>query len=257
MKRLVYFAAILLSPVVAVGAPMAFTFETDQLPDTCELGSGSLTDAKHESVKHAKDENRTNGPGVCMTGDEARGGVVIRSPQGQKGIMDEALKSLTIAVAFRSNPVSASPVFAERLVQSTSGHPGFFRFRAQRNGGDDQERQGTLRFTATGEQGASVSAASKVAWSQMADAWNWVGVVFNEGTVTFYLNGEVLGDEQAVSLKEIPGANGASHFVRAGYGFQGAFDDLVILPNKALTPDEMRRLFLKGPADEEVKRELH
>lgn len=256
MKGLLFFAPLLLAPLIAGATPMAFTFETGEPPDACELGSNFLTAPKHESVTHAKDENRPNGPGVCITGDEPRGGVFIREGREQKGVMDEPLKSLTLAVAFRSNPVSATPVFVERLVRSSSSNPGFFRFRAQRNGGDDQERRGTLRFTAMGNEGKTLSAASTIAWSQVSDAWNWVGLVFNEGKVTFYLNGEVLGDELETELKEIPGADGASHFVRGGYGFVGAFDDLVILPNKALTADEMRLLFQKGPADGEVKSTL-
>lgn len=256
MKALRFFLPIMFAPLMAVAAPMAFTFETGELPDSCELDSGLLTSTKHESVTHGRDENRPNGPGVCITGDEGRGGVTVREGHGQKLVMDEPLKSLTLAIAYRSNPVSASPVFVERMVRSSSSNPGFFRFRAQRNGGDDHERRGTLRFTATAGEGKGIAATSTIAWSEVADAWNWVGLVFNDGKVTFYLNGEVLGDEVETELKEIPGAEAASHFVRAGYGFIGAFDDLVILPNKALTPDEMRQLYLKGPSNAEVKSTL-
>lgn len=251
MKKIILLASAVLLPAAAFGQAVAFTFETPGLPATCELGSGGETATKSAAVRHEHDAEREGG--VCVTEDVERGGVFVRDGMKGTGAMAEPVKQMTVAMAFRSNPVSTSPVFMERIVASSSNTPGFFRFRAQRNGGDDHERRGTLRFGVTGPDGQGHTATSTISWSQLANAWNWVGMVYDQGRVTFYLNGEELGEPVEVPVQEIPGTEGRSYFVRSGYSFIGAFDDLVFLPQKALSSDEMRALFQKGPTDDSVK----
>lgn len=246
--------AALAIPLVAVGQPVVFDFESGQLPASCILESGRVAQPKGDFVRAGADEVR--GGGVFLTENAERGGVFIRSSRADADVLTESLPALTVCVAFRANPLSASPVFLERLAGGSSENAGFFRFRSQSNDGDDNERRGTLRFYTKGADGRAVSATSTVPWIQQANAWNWVGLVFDKGRVTFYLNGERLGDDISIPLEEIPTTDGNSYYLRGGYGFVGAFDDLAILPGKAFTDDEMQAAYRHGIGSKELRNKL-
>jgi len=225
----------------------AFTFESGGFPDVCILDSGRNAKPKGNGSVIGPDETGGRSSQVCLTQDAERGGVFIVSENPGADPLGAELKALTIILAFRASPASPSPVFVERLVGGSSNNPGFFRFRSQSNSGDTKERTGTLRFYLNPVAGESLSAASTAPWTQIENAWNWVGLVFDHGRVRFYLNGERLGDEVNLPVESIPGAEGKPYAIRAGYGFTGALDDLVILPGKALGDEEMQELQQSSP----------
>lgn len=244
----------LLMPWVAQGQPAAFNFDSGAMPAPCILESKRTAEPRRGvSVEPGRDEVRASG--VLVTEDAARGGVFIRTLP-YDDTLGEAFSQLTVCLAFRASPLSSSPVFLERLVGGTSRNPGVFRFRSQSNSGDDHERRGTLRLYVGTAEGKTISVASTTPWIQQENAWNWVGVVFNKGRVVFYLNGERLGDEVQLSVEEIPGTGEASYFLRGGYGFAGAFDDLVIVPGKAFTDEDMLTLYTQGVNSEEIIKKL-
>lgn len=220
----------------------AFTFESGIFPDSCILESGRTTQPKGETATLAPDETGEKASQVCNTLDSERGGVFIRSEHPESDPLAEPLEALTISLSFRSSPVTPSPVFLERLAGGSSDNPGFFRFRSQSNSGDTKERTGTFRLYLNTPTGESLSATSTAPWTLRENIWNSVALVFNRGRVLFYLNGERLGDEVVLPLEAIPGTNGSPYFLRAGYGFTGAFDDLVIVPGKALADEDIQKL---------------
>ncbi len=247
--------AALASPLVAWAQPAVFTFESGQWPEYCVLESGRAARPKGDTARVGKDEHGRKS-GVCLTADPNRGGVFIHSPQPDTDVLGEPLAALTVSLTFRSSLVSRSPVFFERLVGGTSENTGFFRFRAQSNSGDELERWGNLRLYTKTAEGKSIAVVSTASWIQQEDVWNQVGLVFKHGRVVFYVNGERLGDEVELPLEAIPGAEGRSYYLRSAYGFVGAFDDLVVLPGKALTDEQMRNLYKQEIDGEEIKKKF-
>lgn len=252
-KRII--CMVLAIPLAALGQPAVFNFDSGEIPASCVLDSGRTAQPKGNFVQPGTDETRASG--VFITEDEGRGGVFIRSPRADDDVMGQALSAFTVCLAFRaSSPLSASPIFLERLVGSTSGNAGFFRFRSQSNSGSDNERRCTFRFGVKSAKGEDVNATSTVPWIQQENVWNWVGMVFDKGRVTFYLNGERAGDDIHLPVEEIPAADGKSYYIRGGYGFVGAFDDLAFIPGKAFTDDEMQEAYKQGISSEEILRKI-
>ncbi len=223
-----------------------FNFESGLLPDNCALDSGRTAEEKGENAYAETEEGKTNGSVVCVTQDVNRGGVFVRSRRPDDALGGE-LSAFTVCFAFRASPLSATPVFLERLVGGTSDNTGFFRFRSQSNsGGGGGEQRGTFRFYTKDASGNSVSVTSSVPWIQQENNWYWVGMVFDKGRVAFYLDGERVGDELFLPVESIAGSDGRSYFLRSGYGFVGAFDDLAIVPGRAFSDEEMRAIYKQG-----------
>lgn len=251
MKRII--CAALAFPLVALGQPVAFDFDSGETTASCILDSGRT--AKPKDSAHP-DHNEARGSGVFIMENSERGGVFIKSPQPDDDVLGKAISQLTVCMAFCASPLSQAPTFLERLVGSTASNKGFFRFRSQSHSKDDNEKLGTMRFEVRDEQGNPYSAASTIPWIQQNNTWYWVGLVFDKGRITFYLNGEQLGDEIQLPLEEIPGSEGLSYFWRGGYGFIGAFDDLLIIPGNALTDAEMQAIYEKGIGNEKIIKKL-
>lgn len=253
MNRLILYTTILI-PLVTQGQPAAFNFESGAMPAPCVLESKRTAEPrKGVAVQPGTDEARAGS--VMVTGDASRGGVFIRA-LSDDDTLGESLSQLTVCLAFRASPLSASPVFLERIVGGTSRNPGVFRFRSQSNSKDDHERRGTLRLYVGNSEGQTVTATSTISWIQQDNVWNWVGMVFDKGRVVFYLNGERLGDEVRLSVEEIPSPGESSYYLRSGYGFVGAFDDLVIIPGKAFTDEDMSAIYKQGITSEETIKKL-
>lgn len=254
--RVMVFCALLIclgTHAASASDAAAFNFETG-FPESCILESGRTARPKNDMARVGADE-KGRSSNVCLSENPNRGGVFIRPVEpADTDALGKSFPALTVCMAFRASPASSSPTFLERLVGGTSDHVGFFRFRSQMSSGDDHERRGTLRFSTKTPGGESEGAASTESWILQENVWNWVGVVFDRGRVAFYVNGERLGNVVDLPLEEIPGAEGSPYFVRAGYGFSGAFDDLFVLPGKALTEQQMRDLYQKGIQDGEIKK---
>ena len=229
MKRII--CATLSFPLAVLGQPVAFNFDSGEMSASCILDSGRTAKPKDSALP---DHDEARGSGVLVMENAERGGVFIKAPQTGDDVLEKAISQLTFCMAFRASPLSASPVFLERLAGGSSENVGFFRFRSQSNAVDDFERRGTFRFYTKGADGKSISATSTAPWIQQDNTWNWVGMVFDKGRVAFYLNGERLGEEIKLPLEEIPGISDSSYYMRGGYGFVGSLDDLVIIPGKGL-----------------------
>lgn len=249
-KRII--CAMLALPLTALGQPSAFNFDAGDTTAFCILDSERTAKPK-DSVHPDSDGERG---GILVMENADRGGVFIKSPQPAEDVLGAPISQLTVCMAFRASPLSASPVFLERLVGGTSENNGFFRFRSQSHSKDDYEKRGTMRFAIKDAEGKSHNATSTVPWIQQDNTWNWVGLVFDKGLVVFYLNGDRLGDGIHLPVEKIPGADASSYYVRAGYGFVGALDDLVVIPGKAFTDAEMQAVYEKGINSEEILKKL-
>lgn len=248
MKRhaLILLLLAVASPNLLASDPAGFDFEFGEFPGDGILDSGRRVEPKGEFVRTGADPLGERKGKVCLTEDASRGGVFVRPESKEGDPLGGALSALTVCLSFEASPVSASSIFLERLVAGSSATPGFFRFGNQSNTGDDLQRTGTLRFYAFNEKGQPVVATSTEPWVQDEKVWHWVACVIEPGRVTFYLDGDRLGDPVEIDLQGIAAAGDQSYFLRAGYGFLGAFDDLLVVPNQALTGEQLQLVRDKG-----------
>lgn len=250
MKRYVLILSFIVghAPLLVASEAAGFDFEFDEFPGEAVLESGAQLDRPDDSVRTGPDPLGVRAGKVCLTEDPDRGGVFLSHNSATYDAMGEPLSALTICMTFESDPLSSTSVFLQRMVKGSATTPGSFRFKNQSNTGDDNQRSGFLSFSVSDKNGESVSAMSASRWGQDKGTWYGVACVFDAGRVTFYLDGERWGEPVEMGLKEIPSPGEGTYYLRAGFGFQGAFDDLLILPGRALTDDEIRTVWEKGVA---------
>ncbi len=245
---------LMLSPWVSIAAEgMIFDFESGIFPNDSLQGGNAWLQPADVGVQIESDQVDKSRGNVCTNDNENRGGVVLRSKQIDNAILRDAWSTLTVCLLFRASPVSTTPVFFERLSAASSDHVGFFRFSNQSNSGDDHIRKGTLRINARKETGEVVSAISTLPWVQMDSTWHWVAFVFDAGKVRFLVDGEPLGEPIDLQLNQIPAVKDEKYLLRSGFGFRGGFDDLLILPGRALTDDQLKTIYKKGIQSAEGK----
>ena len=255
MKRsiILAFAGVLLFAVAgSAGDAAAFDFEREGPSSPCLLGSGRDAVAADKEAGFKKENRGGVETHVLAFSNGARSGAVIRCPAGHGDAIFGPLGQLTLSLAFRSDPVVATPCYFQRI-NGSSTRPGFLRFNSQNNSGDELERKGTFRFTVTDADGKNHTAASTAPWEARHGEWHRVAVVFDKGNVRFYLDGELWGNPVAIPLEVIPESEARPESIRAGFGFSGAIDDLVIAPGRALSGREIKQLHEEGPAAPEVR----
>lgn len=246
MRGILIIGLLLVAVVARAEESLVFDFESGALPANSLAEGAWEAGSSDPGVLVALDEAGTRAGQVCLTGDEAKGGLFLRAYEGDESLLRQGRDEFTVSLAVRAGPVSASPVFFERLSGGSSQKTGLMRFRSQGNSGDDHGRKGTLRFYVRDENGEMRTATSTVPWQQAEGVWHQVAFVFSAGSVTFYLDGERLGDPVDLGLARIPDVPDPTSYVRVGYGFKGSMDDLVILPGKALSEDQIRTLHQDG-----------
>ncbi len=134
---------------------------------------------------------------------------------------------------------STQPVFFQRLRGSYSA-PGYFAFTGRRKlpGGAV-----TLSFATVGEGGRQQADATE-AVELPGEAWVQVGMGWDGREVRFYHNGEPVGEPVPLH-GAVPGVD-SNRCEFAFYQFQGGIGEVVISPNRALEPAQIRSFYLKG-----------
>lgn len=238
------------------GQPAGFTFSGGNFPEACVLQSNRNLVPVNQLAAITFDSQSQPPDGICLTGDASRGGVYLKSDNPEADSLFQAMKAFTVSLRIRFDTVSNSPIFFERMLGSTNKNPGYFRFGNQSNTGDAKERRGTLRFLVTDPSGNYQQVASSESWIQIQEQWATVGLTFDQGAVQFYVNGEPLGEPQKITVEQIPsGAPDLTRHIRAAFGFEGAFDDLLVVPDQALSPEQMQAVYqngIQGSAIEEL-----
>lgn len=221
------------------GSPAIADFENGELP--ANVSGNRIIEALDVGAP-IRVEN-----GVAILGasfDESKQGLLLSADSGD--VLYEELSSLSIALRFRAEPVSRTPVFFQRLRNSRT-QPGFFAFYNQSNIENEGTMKGSFRFTATGADRVPKTVASSALWTLAPGEWYHVAVTFERGIVRFYLDGLPLGEPQEMYLETIPPLQSSAKSLRIGQGFTGAVDDVVVWPNRVLSDAEVQTLHEKGP----------
>jgi len=237
----------LLAPLAPAAENAVFDFEAAGFPVPSLFNQPHAWKGR-EGETELRAVERPGGSSTAAVLSESRG--MTLSPRSDSALNGE-LASLTVSLAFRMDKAVPTPVFLQRI-QSSSSNPGYFSFHSQNNHGNAEERRGTLRFVITDSQGAH-TAASKQNWNGAAGEWHCAAIVFDGGTVRFYLDGAPLGEPVTMQATSIPAVSPDGKAVfRSGFGFPGAVDDLVILPNRVLDDEQIKLLHESGLASGEV-----
>ncbi len=225
------------SPLAAESPGAVFDFEAKEFPVGARGEAPYTARGKHASLRREAAPRN----GVAAVEEEKGEVSILLTPDD---VLLGELEALTVSIFYKVDEAVSTPVYVKRI-RNSSGNVGYFSFINQNNSGDEAERRGTFRFGVTTEEGGK-GVASTESWALTPGKWNAVAAVFEKGVVSFYLNGDPVGRPQELGVAAIPAMEGGKGSLRTGGGYVGLLDDLVVLPNRALTPEEVRALHTQG-----------
>lgn len=156
------------------------------------------------------------------------------------------IRQMTISAWVRPSGLESFVVFWR--LPSALEWPGFFQFSSL--GGE----KNPLYFAVTGPgaeqdaKGEQHQVLSTQSVSFLPDEWNHLALTFNEGEVTFYVNGERVGAPVTVPIDTIPAITNPQPSMKAAAGSaQPMFlDDFGLFGSTALTADEVFLVYQDG-----------
>lgn len=188
---------------------------------TCELGSGRQLSGEDHRLTEASGR-----PGVQLDGNTS----LSFTARDADDPMTGALTEVTLALWIHPDSVPLYPVYFERVTNGGRGNPGFFYFYSQTRRGHPQERETDLRFAMTAPDGERRLAVSTQRWKMGQGEWRHVACVLKDGVVSFYLDGQPLGDPVPFGETEVPMIS-KPVYLRSGLQFPGVLAGFLMTPH--------------------------